>query len=51
MRIPMSSPDISQAEINAVNEVLTTQWLALGPKMDQFEVRSPPTQAASTALR
>jgi len=37
MRIPMSSPDITQAEIDAVNEVLTTQWLALGPKMDQFE--------------
>lgn len=37
MNIPMSSPDINQADIDAVNEVLTTRWLSLGPKLDQFE--------------
>jgi len=33
----MSSPDITQAEINAVNGVLNTRWLSLGPKIDEFE--------------
>jgi len=33
----MSSPDITQKEIDAVNEVLKTRWLALGPKLNEFE--------------
>ena len=37
MQIPMSSPDITQAEIDAVNEVLHTRWLSLGPKIGEFE--------------
>lgn len=37
MKIPMSSPDISQADIDAVTDVLRTRWLSLGPKIDQFE--------------
>jgi dTDP-4-amino-4,6-dideoxygalactose transaminase len=37
MRVPMSSPDITQAEIDAVNDVLKSRWLSLGPKIDQFE--------------
>ena len=37
MHIPMSSPDITQGDIDAVNEVLRTRWLSLGPKLDQFE--------------
>jgi len=37
MHIPMSSPDITQAEIDAVNEVLHTRWLSLGPKIGEFE--------------
>lgn len=37
MNIPMSAPDITQAEIDAVMEVLTTKWLSLGPKTEQFE--------------
>jgi perosamine synthetase len=37
MNIPMSSPDITPADIEAVNEVLQTRWLSLGPKLDQFE--------------
>jgi dTDP-4-amino-4,6-dideoxygalactose transaminase len=36
-RIPMSSPDLTQSDIDAVNEVLTTRWLSMGPKIDQFE--------------
>jgi len=37
MSIPMSSPDITQAEIDAVNEVLKTRWLSLGPRITEFE--------------
>ncbi len=37
MRIPMAAPDITQAEIDAVTEVLHTPWLSIGPKIDQFE--------------
>jgi len=37
MNIPMSSPDITQAEIDAVNDVLNTRWLSLGPKIGEFE--------------
>ncbi len=33
----MSSPDITQAEIDAVNEVLRTPYLSIGPKIQQFE--------------
>jgi len=35
----MSSPDISAAEIEAVNEVLQTPYLSLGPRIDEFEER------------
>lgn len=37
MNIPMSSPDITQAEIDAVYEVLTTRWLSIGPRIKEFE--------------
>jgi len=37
MQIPMSSPDITEAEIEAVNQVLRTRWLSLGPQIDAFE--------------
>lgn len=37
MQIPMSSPDITRAEIDAVNGVLNTRWLSLGPKIGEFE--------------
>lgn len=36
-RIPMSSPDITQLEIEAVNEVLRTPFLSIGPKIKAFE--------------
>jgi perosamine synthetase len=37
MQISLSSPDITEREIQAVCEVLRTPQLALGPKMRQFE--------------
>lgn len=37
MPIDLSGPDISQAEINAVVEVLKSGRLSLGPKIDEFE--------------
>ncbi len=39
MHIPLSSPDISDAERKAVLQVLNTQHLALGPRLDEFERR------------
>lgn len=37
MRIPLSSPDITEAEITAVTAVLRTNHLSLGPKLAEFE--------------
>lgn len=37
MKIPLSQPDITQKEIRAVLGVLKTPYLALGPKMREFE--------------
>jgi perosamine synthetase len=37
MRIPLSSPDIDEADIEAVASVLRTPRLSLGPKMEEFE--------------
>ena len=37
MRIPLSSPDITEAEIAAVTSVLRTNSLSLGPKLTEFE--------------
>ena len=37
MRIPLSAPDITEADIEAVVSVLRTPRLSLGPKMDEFE--------------
>ncbi len=36
-RVPMSSPDLSQAEIDAVLSVLGTPDLSMGPWIDRFE--------------
>ncbi|WP_119071454.1 DegT/DnrJ/EryC1/StrS family aminotransferase [Aggregatilinea lenta] len=36
-KIPMSSPDITSIEIDALNQVLITRWLSLGPKIGEFE--------------
>jgi perosamine synthetase len=37
MRIPLSAPDITEAEIAAVIAVLRTSRLSLGPRMEEFE--------------
>jgi perosamine synthetase len=37
MRIPLSAPDIDEADIQAVVDVLRTPRLSLGPKMEAFE--------------
>jgi perosamine synthetase len=37
MTIPLSSPDITQAEIDAVTAVLRTPYLSLGPELANFE--------------
>jgi perosamine synthetase len=39
MQIPMSSPDITAAEIEAVNQVLQTPYLSIGPRIAEFEER------------
>lgn len=37
LRIPLSSPDITQKEIDAVIEVMKTGILSIGPKIKEFE--------------
>jgi perosamine synthetase len=37
MKIPLSSPDITESEIEAVTAVLRTSRLSLGPQMEAFE--------------
>jgi len=37
MKTPLSNPDISKDDIVAINKVLTTPNLSLGPKLDEFE--------------
>jgi perosamine synthetase len=37
MKIPLSAPDISEADITAVSEVLRTPRLSLGPRLEEFE--------------
>lgn len=37
MKIPLSGPDISEADIAAVVDVLRTPRLSLGPKLEEFE--------------
>ena len=35
--VPMSSPDLNEADRQAVLEVLHTNYLSMGPKIDEFE--------------
>ncbi len=37
MAIPLSQPDITQAEIDAVVDVLHTNTLSIGPRIEEFE--------------
>ena len=39
-KIPLSRPDIGEAEIKAVVDVLKTPHLSLGPKLPEFEARA-----------
>lgn len=39
MRVPLSSPDITELEIQHVTEVLKTPHLSLGPKLAEFEAK------------
>ena len=39
IEIPMSGPDITSAEIEAVGKVLRTRYLSLGPRIVAFEER------------
>lgn len=36
MRVPMSSPDLTGAEIAAVNQVLATRYLNIVPQIEAF---------------
>jgi perosamine synthetase len=37
MKIPLSAPDVTEAEIEAVSAILRTSRLSLGPKLEEFE--------------
>lgn len=37
MKVPMSAPDLSNDEIEAVSQVLQTRYLSMGPQIDAFE--------------
>lgn len=37
IRIPLSAPDISDADVEAVIRVLRTTSLSMGPKLEEFE--------------
>jgi len=37
MKVPLSKPWINEDDIRAVEEVLRTQYLSLGPKLEEFE--------------
>jgi FlaA1/EpsC-like NDP-sugar epimerase len=48
--IPMSSPDLTAAEVEAVNQVLHTPYLSLGPRLAEFEERFAATVGARYAV-
>jgi perosamine synthetase len=50
MRIPLSAPDITEAEIEAVVKVLRTPQLSLGPKLEAFERASADYAGAKHAV-
>lgn len=39
VRIPLSRPDLSEAEVTEVLSVLRTPWLSMGPKVQAFEAQ------------
>jgi perosamine synthetase len=48
--VPLSSPDITQAEIDAVTAVLRTPYLSLGPELAAFEAALADYHAMSHAV-
>jgi perosamine synthetase len=50
IRIPLSAPDITEAEIEAVANVLRTPQLSLGPKLEAFERATADYAEASHAV-
>jgi perosamine synthetase len=50
MRIPLSSPDITEGDIQAVSAVLRTSNLSLGPKVREFEIAVSGYVGASNAI-
>jgi dTDP-4-amino-4,6-dideoxygalactose transaminase len=50
MRIPLSSPDITEAEIEAVVAVLRSPRLSLGPVAEQFEAAMAGAASAEHAI-
>ncbi len=50
MRIPMSSPDIAPEDIAAVNGVLKTPTLSIGPQIEAFERAAAQTVGAKFAI-
>ena len=50
MRVPFSPPDITQAEINEVTEVLRSGWITTGPKTKGFERELAEYSGASHAV-
>ena len=49
-RVPLSSPDITQAEIDAVTAVLRTPHLSLGPELTAFEAELAPYHSVPHAV-
>jgi dTDP-4-amino-4,6-dideoxygalactose transaminase len=49
-RIPLSSPDITQAEIDAVTAVLRTPHLSMGPELAAFEAALAAYHSVSHAV-
>jgi perosamine synthetase len=50
LRIPLSSPDITEAEIDAVTAVLRTPQLSLGPELTAFEAALAAYHSVPVAL-
>ncbi|MGD0096712.1 MAG: DegT/DnrJ/EryC1/StrS family aminotransferase [Terracidiphilus sp.] len=50
LRIPLSAPDITEAEIQAVTAVLRTPHLSLGPQLAAFEAALAAYHSVPTAL-
>lgn len=48
--IPLSAPDITQAEIDAVTAVLRTNRLSLGPELEAFESAMAASHGVSAAV-